>query len=93
MTKDNPHRRTPAIHIYPFRIFFAMMRKWGMGCMWRDRMMGGPGFRESLHQSRGEPPESALEILNKRYAGGEIDKEEYEDKKTAISSMHENTGD
>jgi putative membrane protein len=31
--------------------------------------------------NRGKAEESALEILNKRYARGEIKKEEYEDKK------------
>ena len=31
-----------------------------------------------------------MEILNKRYAKGEIDKQEYEEKKAVISSSHEN---
>jgi hypothetical protein len=35
---------------------------------------------------RSERSESALEILNKRYAKGEIDKQEYEEKKATISS-------
>jgi uncharacterized membrane protein len=34
---------------------------------------------------RGESTESALEILDKRYVRGEIDKQEYEEKKAAIS--------
>ena len=41
--------------------------------MWRDR------------QPWGESSESALEILNKRYAKGEIDKQEYDEKKAAIT--------
>jgi len=67
-------------------IFILMMRK-GMSCMWRDRKMCEPIFRDTVNESFGEPSESALEILNKRYAKGEIDKKEYEEKKAAISTI------
>jgi uncharacterized membrane protein len=40
----------------------------------------GPG------RSSGDPTYSALQILNERFAKGEIKKEEYEEKKTAIVS-------
>lgn len=50
------------------------MRRWGWkGCMPRWRSLYGTPF------------DSALEVLNKRYARGEIDRNEYEEKKTAIT--------
>ena len=47
-----------------------MSRRGGIGCTWRGR----PAAK------------SALGILNERYARGEIDKQEYEEKKAAIAS-------
>lgn len=58
--------------------------------MWRDRMMGRTEFGDAMKRSGGERSESALEILDKRYARGEIDKQEYEEKKAAIAVSTEN---
>ena len=59
-------------------ICFLMMRGF------RGRMMCGPGSRW-WDGGREAPGDSAREILEKRYAKGEIDRTEYEEKKKVLA--------
>jgi uncharacterized membrane protein len=65
--------------------FFMMRgRKW--------TMMGGFGpCNRSWHQTKGA--EAPMEILDKRYASGEIEKAEYEEKKRTLVGSTETRND
>ena len=53
--------------------------------MWRDWNTDRPESRDAMKRNWSERSESALEVLDKRYARGEIEKQEYEEKKAAIT--------
>lgn len=63
-----------------------MLRGGSMWCMRHGRRPEESAFRDPTSPSRSEPGASALEILNQRYVRGEIGKQEYEEKKAAITS-------
>lgn len=67
-------------------VFFVLRRKRGDGRpLWR--WMGGQLENQQIYEGYGGAAhESAMDILNKRYARGEIEKDEYAEKKAAIGS-------
>ncbi len=58
--------------------FFMMRRRWGS-------MMCGFGSRGRDSQAA-KGTDSAMDVLDKRYASGDIDKAEYEEKKKTLNS-------
>ena len=65
-------------------VCFYMVR--GRGAM----MMCGRGIRRATDEPAIASSDSAMEILDKRYALGEIHRKEYEDKKKVIGQKNTN---
>jgi len=77
----------PLIMMFCMLIMMAvmMLRRGGFRPPWQgsSRDQSRPDSRRDYGESR--EPETALEILKKRYARGDISKEEYEDMKHEIT--------
>jgi uncharacterized membrane protein len=68
----------PIVCFVLMMLVFMFVMRGGIACMGRHRSPDGSG-------SGAGPYGSALEILDQRYASGQIDKQEYEEKKAAIT--------
>ena len=64
-------------------MIFCFLMMWGR----KGRHMCGFGSHDHEHDNTGS--DTAIEILEKRYAGGAIDKEEYEEKRKTLTRKGE----
>jgi putative membrane protein len=69
--------------IFPLFMFLMMI---GCVAFFVSGHRSGGGHMHRGGRSWGDPASAALQILNERFAKGEIQKQEYEEKKTAILS-------
>jgi len=60
-------------------VLFLVLVIWGVGALSGGAGLSGGG------ESGSRAPDSALEVLKKRYARGEIGKEEYEERKRDLT--------
>ncbi len=66
---------------YGWIMFIFMIIFWGLVIWGIVALIRAAGHREYHNPDR---PDSAMEILKRRYAAGEITREEYEEKKRGI---------
>ena len=67
-----------------FPLFMIVMCAFMMSRRCMGYLMGRHNSGVIKNQTQSDASESALDILNKRYARGEMDKNEYEAKKSVI---------
>ena len=71
------------LHSYGDIGFFGMHMFWWM--FWFALLIGGVSFFEPVPRSQGKHRKSSpLEILQKRYANGELSSDEYEQRKSRL---------
>ncbi len=72
--------------IFLFFFFFVSRYRGRGSARWWRWMSEHPESHDKYLRDQMASSESALEILNKRYARGEIDKAEYEERKATITA-------
>lgn len=81
---QGPWHGSPFWWLCPLIILFLLLVFCAIFFFGRRHHWGPPWHM--MHWGGSPPTRSALQILNERFARGEIDKDEYEDKKAAILS-------
>jgi putative membrane protein len=70
-----------------FLLFFVFRRfGWGPGCGW------GPGYGRRYGRGGWGGPLDPIEVLDRRFAEGEIDAEEYKERRSTLDRWHPDGG-